>query len=61
LRDGAAERAWWRAMLQKRSALCEGAGSDPGDRAIGRMLSCLRESQRREDEIFARQVAEGGN
>jgi hypothetical protein len=61
-RDGASERAWWRGMLQKHTALFESQGADPGsERAIGRMLSCLQESQRREDEIFARQVAEGGD
>jgi hypothetical protein len=49
-------------MLQKHTALYESYSARPdGDQAIGRMLSCLQESQHREEEIFARQVAEGGD
>jgi hypothetical protein len=51
-RDAASERAWWRGMLEKHT------DTRQGDEAVRRMLDYLEESQRREEEIFARQAAE---
>jgi hypothetical protein len=59
-RDGASERNFWRGMLQKHAPLLEESDTDPDrEPAVQRMLTYLQESQWREDEIFARQVAEG--
>lgn len=64
--DGATQRAWWRRMLDKHTCLL---GSTPAGPASGtkgiditpvhRMLALLSEFRRREDEVFAHQLAEG--
>ena len=64
-RDAGSERAWWRTMLQKHQGPLE---SDHGDAVqdsnstldptVHRMLDWLSESQRCEDEIFARHFTE---
>jgi hypothetical protein len=59
-RDAASQRAWWRDVLQRhRTALAPTApGQSEPDQAIGHMLRLLYESQKREDQIFARHFAE---
>jgi hypothetical protein len=64
-RDAASQRAWWRNMLQKHQEPldCDGddASSQGGstlDPSVRHMLDWLSESQRREDEIFARHFTE---
>jgi len=62
LRDGVSQRAWWRGMLQKH--IREDAIADTESNShpsVSRMLTLLHESQRREDEVFARYFAEGGD
>jgi len=61
LRDGVSQRAWWRGMLQKhtREEAIAGTESDSHP-SVQRMLTLLMESQQREDEVFARYFAEGG-
>ena len=65
LRDGASQRAWWRGMIQKHSALLDPAGGEEPsqghanvDPRVRRMLGWLTESQQREEEIFARHFAQ---
>jgi hypothetical protein len=61
-RDGESQRAWWRAMLQKHTQAHTGPGAEEdGQAPVRLMLDLLSESQRREDEIFARHFAEGGD
>src|SRR5215831_9053450 len=61
LRDGVSQRAWWRGMLQKHTREEALAGAEPDIHpSIQRMLTLLLESQQREDEVFARYFAEGG-
>jgi hypothetical protein len=57
LRDGASQRAWWRSTLH-RHAPPQDQDVDSGSVPVQRMLGLLSESQRREDEIFARHFAE---
>ena len=64
-RDAASKRAWWHTMLQKHQGPIEEdeAGAVPNgdstlDRSVRRMLEWLSESQRCEDEIFARHFKE---
>jgi hypothetical protein len=58
-REGASGRSWWRGMLRKHAALLESSDPDTDDEPpVQRMLAYLQESQQREDEIFARQMAE---
>jgi hypothetical protein len=64
-RDAASQRAWWRTMLQKHQGPIESdygdAVRDSGstaDPSVGRMLDWLSQSQRCEDEIFARHFTE---
>lgn len=54
MRDGAFQRAWWRAVLGKHVRLLESTSPEP----VQRMLGLLLESQRLEDEVFARHFAE---
>jgi hypothetical protein len=68
LRDGVSQRAWWRGMLHGHMHLLESAGQDAASGTetdshppVQRMLESLLESQRREDEIFARHFAEDGD
>ena len=64
-RDAASQRAWWHAMLQQRLSPIEDDDTDAvpngestPDRSVRRMLEWLSESQRCEDEIFARHFKE---
>jgi hypothetical protein len=68
VRDGASQRSWWRNMLLKhqdslleqdgeRAAEAESAAASP----TRRMIDWLSESQRSEDEIFARHFAEASD
>jgi hypothetical protein len=66
--DGASLRAWWRSMLGKHTRLLESTtedeitGMEAGGRASVRgMLALLLESQRLEDEVFARHLAESAD
>lgn len=52
LRDGESRRAWWRGTLLKHKRL---DGTSPEE---SQMLDLLLETQRREDEIFARYFSE---
>jgi hypothetical protein len=67
-RDGASQRAWWRGMLHKHMSSQSDAPQETvsgmsasGQTSVQRMLGLLQESQRLEDQIFARHFAEGGN
>jgi hypothetical protein len=67
-REGASQRAWWRRVLDNHSRLLGStaahlAPATQSDRraAVERMLQLLVESQRREDEIFARYFTEGAD
>ncbi|HKA01661.1 MAG TPA: hypothetical protein VKE70_34345 [Candidatus Solibacter sp.] len=64
-RDAASQRAWWRAMLQKHQGPLDSDGGEALsncdstlDPSVRRMLDWLTESQRHEDEIFARHFRE---
>jgi hypothetical protein len=62
-RDAASQRAWWHTMLQKHQAAVDIRDADPSgdstlDPSVRRMLAWLSESQRCEDEIFARHFKE---
>jgi hypothetical protein len=67
-RDAASQRAWWRTMLQKHQG---SFGNDAGDTistsescldpSVSRMLNWLSESQRCEDEFFARHFTKVGD
>jgi hypothetical protein len=64
-RDAASQRAWWRSMLQKhQEPLDRGEGDalpqgdSTFDPSVRHMLDWLSESQRCEDEIFARHFTE---
>jgi hypothetical protein len=62
-RDGASQRAWWRRMLEKHAGPLESDCNNDAniDLSVQRMLGWLSESQRREDEIFARYFAEAAD
>jgi len=64
-RDAASQRAWWRDMLRKHQGPLESDDANPPsnndstlDPSVHRMLDWLSESQRCEDEIFARHFTE---
>jgi len=52
VRDGATQRAWWRNFMERQQS------NPAADKSVQRMIGLLAESQRREDEIFARHFAE---
>jgi len=61
--DGASQRRWWRKMLNRHNHLLETSEPEAsfegdGQISVQRMLSMLFEAQQREEEIFARYVAE---
>jgi hypothetical protein len=56
VRDGALQRAWWRGFLLRHDS---GSDAQAGrGKSLQRMIGLLAESQRREEEIFARHFAE---
>jgi hypothetical protein len=63
-RDAASKRSWWHTMLQKHRGPIDdetdAASNDNStlDQPVRRMLDWLSESQRCEDEIFARHFTE---
>jgi hypothetical protein len=59
-RDAASKRAWWHTMLQKHQDPIEDEDTDAVP-SVRRMLEWLSESQRCEDEIFARHFTEAEN
>jgi len=62
LRDSASQRAWWRGMLDRHTRLLGSRTQSrmeiPDHVSVQRMLSSLLESQRLEDQVFARHFAE---
>jgi hypothetical protein len=54
VRDGALQRTWWRGFVQRHD-------QPGGNKSVQRMIGLLAESQRREEEIFARHFAEQEN
>ena len=57
-RNGASQRAWWRAMLDKQTRLRQ---KSPQPAPVQQMLALLFKTQQIEDEVFARHFAEAAD